>query len=125
MASFYVPQFEIEPFWRYFARLQDPLLVPCNCELWAFYEAIYEGLNHSTRLVVEHMFNGAFRSLSYGEAWDYYHWLAQDTYEWDRALGSQNRECSTRHNPNSITLNPGWEEHMSFNYENQQNDHPP
>lgn len=124
MASFYVPQYEDEAFWRYFTRLQDPLLVPCNCELWEICEAVYEGLNHSTRLVVEDMFNGTFRSLPYGQAWDYYHWLSKDTYEWDRAMGFQNLGCSTSYNPNSITLNLGCEDNMNFNDDNQQNDYP-
>lgn len=76
MASFFVPEFEEEAFWSYYTRLKNSLLVPCNCELWDICEAIYEGLNYSIRHVVEDMFNGAFQSLSYGDAWDYYHWLS-------------------------------------------------
>ena len=83
MASFFIPQFEGESFWVYFNRVQSELPFDYRDNLWEICEVIYSGLNAFTLDVVESMHNGEFRALTLGDAWDFYYWLAQDTYEWD------------------------------------------
>ena len=83
MASFSIPQFEDEPFWRYFNRVQDSLPIDYRCELWEICEVIYALLDDYTRNIVQDMHNGEFRAISLNEAWDFFNWLAQDTYECD------------------------------------------
>jgi len=88
MASFFIPQFEGESFWVYFNRVQNELPFDYRDNLWEICEVIYSGLNAFTLDVVESMHNGEFRALTLGDAWDFYCWLAQDTYEWDMGTHS-------------------------------------
>lgn len=46
-------------------------------------EVIYHGLNEQ---VVECMFDGAFRAQSLDDAWNFYEWIAKDTYKWDMKM---------------------------------------
>ena len=83
MASFSFPQFEHEPFWRYFERLEESLGSDYRFDLWELCEVFYDGLNELTRGMVENMFHGGFRAKSLDEAWNFYNWLARDTYDWE------------------------------------------
>ena len=56
---------------------------------------IYARLNDFTRYVIDDMHDGEFRALSLKDAWDYYNWLAQDTYEWD--MGTNPRQVQLNH----------------------------
>ena len=51
-----------EPFWRYFERFKD-LLVQCphdEIEKWRQYQILYDGLDYSTKALLENMCQGGF-----------------------------------------------------------------
>ena len=89
MASFSIPQFENEPFWRYFNRVQDSLPSNYWFNIWEICEVIFEGLNHFTRYIVVYIkHDGRFRALSLEEAWDFCNIFAQETYEEEMSMFS-------------------------------------
>ncbi|XP_057248713.1 uncharacterized protein LOC130590397 [Beta vulgaris subsp. vulgaris] len=95
MANISFPQYENESFWIYFNRLED-FIKYYGYSLWEACEITYWGLNEHTRGVVENMFNGEFRAISSDEAWDFYMWLARDTYDFD---------CANSHNSSNVCMN--------------------
>ena len=78
-------QFEHEPFWVYFNRLND-FIGYHNYNLWDSCGFAYGGLNEHTSNMIESRFNGDFRALSLDDVWDYYMWFARDSYERENAI---------------------------------------
>ena len=85
MAYISIPQFDNEPFWVYFNRLEDFLDGVKGLTKGDYCEIINLGLNENFRGVVDNMLNGKFQDMSSDEAWDFYSWLARDNYDWERA----------------------------------------
>lgn len=86
MTSCPIQQFEGEPFWVYFNRVQDGFSLNNGSNVGEMCEFVYFGLNDYFRYVVESSYNGEFQTQSLDEAWDYFNWLAQDTYEWEMGM---------------------------------------
>lgn len=86
MTSFHFPQFEHELFWRYYWRLGDFLPPNHGIEQWEICQVMYNGLNEETRALVERMNNGEFLWKSPDDAWEFFEWLAKDTYEYEMAM---------------------------------------
>ena len=54
-----------EPLWRYFERLKD-LLLQCphhGIEKWRQCQILYDGLDYSTKTLLESMCQGGFRRM--------------------------------------------------------------
>ena len=85
MASLFCHQFKHERFWRYYWRLGDSLPLNHNLEMWNICEMVYDGLNDETRGQVEMMHNFEFLEQLIDRAWDFFEWLAKDTYEQEMA----------------------------------------
>lgn len=81
-------QYEGEVFWRYMERLKDFLarFINHHLEKWEVCQIIYEGVNDETRCIIESMFDGAFMSQTVDEAWSFFEWFIQETYEWESAM---------------------------------------
>ena len=93
------PQFENEPFWVYFNRLED-FISYHGYDLWEACEICYHNLTKQTRDIVESMFNGRFRALSIDDAWDFYVWFARDSY--NRGHGCSNASIDDCYGPCSM-----------------------
>ena len=91
-----------EPFWRYFERFKD-LLVQCphhGTEKWRQCQILYDGLDYSTKTLLESMCQGDFLQKNENEGWDLYETLAEKTIQWESA-------SETSRNPNSISSKGG------------------
>ena len=91
-----------EPFWRYFERIKD-LLVQCahhGIEKWRHCQILYDGLDYSTKTLLESMCEGGFLQKDEEEGWNLYENLAEKTIQWESA-------SETSRNPNSISSKGG------------------
>ena len=89
MPVFNFPQFEHEPFWNYLSRLNDyRAQLNRNFEKWEICEVIILGLNSEFKGHVESMCQGGLIGLlskTQEEVWDFFEYLAWDTYEFEQA----------------------------------------
>lgn len=92
MASFQFPQFEHEIFWKYFSRFNDFCAqLNFSFEKWELCQVIYEGLNTEFRDHVQSMYPGGFWALfskSPDEVWDFFEYLAHETWEYEQACAT-------------------------------------
>ena len=89
MPVFNFPQFEHEPFWSYFSRLNDyRAQLNRNFEKWEICEVIILGLNSEFKGHVESMCPGGLVGLlskTQDEVWDFFENLGWETYEFEQA----------------------------------------
>ena len=78
-------QLERESFWKYFDRFKN-LLAQCphhGLEKWRLCQIIYEGMDYSTRTMVESMCQGEFMSKRDNDAWQFLEDLADKSMQWE------------------------------------------
>ncbi|KAK9724445.1 hypothetical protein RND81_05G072500 [Saponaria officinalis] len=82
MTIFYFPQFEHEPLYAYWDRLES-CIVQCGyyVDIWEMCHMIYDGVNCETRLLIEQMCEGMFEYMSYEDKWETLKYLAQGSFE--------------------------------------------
>ncbi|KAH9780391.1 hypothetical protein KPL71_008059 [Citrus sinensis] len=73
--------------------------IPCCIQL----ETFYNGLNPSTRLIVDASTNGALLSKSYTEAYEILERIANNNYQWPSARQPATRGSAGVHNIDAIT----------------------
>ena len=87
MPVFNFPQFEREPFWNYFSRLNDyRAQLNRNFEKWKICEVIAMGLNVESRSYVESICpRGLIELLSktQNEVWEFFEKLEWETYAFE------------------------------------------
>lgn len=74
-----------ESFWKFFERFKD-LLAQCphhGVEKWRLCQIIYEGLNMSSRTMLESMCQGAFMKKNEEEAWEFLEEFSEKTMQWE------------------------------------------
>jgi len=74
-----------EPFWRYFEHFKD-LLVQCphhGIGKWRQCQILYDGLDCSTKTLLETMYQEGFLQKDENEGWDLYENLAEKTIQWE------------------------------------------
>ena len=74
-----------EPFWKYFERFKD-LLAQCphhGVEKWRLCQVIYDGLDYSTKTLLESMCQGGFLEKNENEGWSLFEDLAEKAIQWD------------------------------------------
>ena len=73
-----------EPFWKLFERFKD-LLAQCphhGIEKWRLCQSLYDGLDYSTKTLLESMCQGGFLGKNETEGWALYEDLADKTIQW-------------------------------------------
>ncbi|KAK1265662.1 hypothetical protein QJS04_geneDACA014972 [Acorus gramineus] len=78
-------QKEGESLWRYLERFKD-LLLQCphhGFEVWRLVQILYEGLNYTTRTMVESMCSGEFTNKNETEAWAFLEEVAEKSMQWE------------------------------------------
>ena len=91
-----------EPFWRYFERFKD-LLVQCSHhekEKWRQCQILYDGLDYSTKTLLESMCQGGFLQKDEYEGWNLYETLVEKIIQWEPTSESSR-------NPNFISSKGG------------------
>ena len=73
--------------------------IPCCIQL----ETFYNGLNSSTRLMVDASANGALFSKSYNETYEILERIANNNYQWPSTRQAAARETVGVHNVNALT----------------------
>jgi len=74
-----------EIFWKYFERFKD-LLAQCphfEIEKWRLCQALYDGLEYQTKILLESMSQGGFLKKNEDEGWLLYEDLADKTIQWE------------------------------------------
>ena len=69
----------VESFWQYFERFKE-LLLSCphhGYETWSLCQTVYDGLDNSTRQMLESMCQGNFLKQTDVEAWEFLDELAK------------------------------------------------
>ena len=97
MACLSFPQFDGEPFYAYFERL-DGFLSYHGCSLNDACGIAYWGMNEYTRGMVEDMNNGRFCHLSMHDAWDFFTWLAKDSLDRESHVSYFDSQCQDSFN---------------------------
>ena len=78
-------QGEHELLWQYLERFKE-LLLQCphhGFEMWRLTQIVYEGLNCSTKTMVETMCGGEFCNKNVREAWDFLGEVAEKSMQWE------------------------------------------
>ncbi len=121
MASLLCRQFKHETFWRYYWRLGDSLPHDHDLEMWNVCKMMYDGLNDETRDQVEIMCNFEFLDQPIERAWEFFEWLAKETYEQEMAhkLPSLDMNHTTfldhlEANPSCLALKDDYNEKNSY-----------
>ena len=97
MACLSFPQFDDEPFYAYFERL-DGFYSFHGCSLSDACSIAYWGMNEYTRGMVENMYNGRFHLLPMHDARNFFIWLARDSYDRECHVSCFDSQCQDSFN---------------------------
>ncbi|PKA55602.1 hypothetical protein AXF42_Ash006804 [Apostasia shenzhenica] len=78
-------QLDKETLWKYIDRFKN-LLAQCphhGIEKWRLCQILYEGMDYSTRTMVESICQGEFLAKNVDEAWDFLEELADKSLQWE------------------------------------------
>ena len=96
-------QFKGEPFGKYFERFKE-LLIKCphhNFEKWTICQILYDGLENSSRTMLESMCQGNFLAEHHDDAWQFLENLAEKSSQWERSNEKSIYSRSSAHSTGS------------------------